>query len=88
MAQLADHDVIAQGVRADRFLEEARFYFGKLREAYKETIAQNYESPSQDGDVEIDRVGHKIAILAELEQQLETIAAGGELAARENEDKQ
>jgi len=85
---LADQDVIARGVRAERFLEEARFYFDKLREAYKESIARAFESGNPDAKPMIGSYGAQLAALADLEQQLETLAAGGEIAKRSNEEEQ
>ena len=76
--QTGSDAIIARGMRAEKFLEEARFYFGKLREAYKESIARAFE-----GNVAADvtKYAAQLSVLADIEQQLETLSAEGSFEA-------
>lgn len=72
------HEIIARGMRAEKFLEEARFYFGKLREAYKESIARAFEA---NVAADVTKYAAQLSVLADIEQQLETLSAEGSFEA-------
>lgn len=72
-------------MRAEKFLEEARFYFGKLREANKESIAREFE---RDPNADVTKYAAQLSALSEIEQQLDTLAADGEITKSENEEEQ
>lgn len=85
------HEIIALGVRAEKFREEAQEWFNMLRSAELATIAQNFETMTPENETanreQIAQSGAKLSAIADLIQQLHSLEANAE-AERGNEEEQ